>query len=224
MLRTKLDASLFEVLNEMTDEESIYRVQNIETAILTVRGQKIILDSDLARLYGVPTKVLNQAIKRNRNRFPADFMFRLTVPEATRLRSQPIDIQYDKANRSQFVTGSSKHRDPHFQPYVFTEHGAIMVATVLNSPQAVQMSVFVVRAFIRMRQALLSRVEMEKRLEQIEKILLVHDDSLRDLYGKIRPLLLPPPDPPTKPIGFQVRESGTRYTVGRKKRNRRTHN
>jgi hypothetical protein len=201
-----------------------YDNRMIESIILTVRGQKVILDSDLARIYGVQTKVLNQAIKRNRDRFPADFMFRLTLQEVADLRSQfvtsssqPIDSQDDKLNRSQFVTGSSKHRDPRFQPCVFTEHGAIMAATVLNSPQAVQMSVFVVRAFIRMRQALLSRVEMEKRLEQIEKILLVHDDSLRDLYGKIRPLLLPPPDPPQKPIGFQVKERQACYRVNRKR-------
>jgi hypothetical protein len=180
----------------MSEEKGIYQTRIIEAIILTVREQKVI----------------------------ADFMFRLTPQEVTDLRSQfvtsstqPIDGKRDNVNRSQFVTGSSKHRDPRFQPCVFTEHGAIMAATVLNSPKAVQMSVFVVRAFVRMRQALLSRVEMEKRLEQIEKILLVHDDSLRDLYGKIRPLLLPPPEPPPKPIGFQVKERQASYRVNRKR-------
>ena len=96
-------------------------------------------------------------------------------------------------------------------PFAFTEHGAIMAATVLNSPRAVQMSVFVVRAFIKMREQLLNRTEMEKRLTEIEKGLLSHDAALRDLYQKLRPLLLPPPAPPSKPIGFNVRERRARY-------------
>lgn len=98
----------------------------------------------------------------------------------------------------------------------FTEHGAIMAATVLNSPRAVEMSVFVVRAFVRMREELSSRRDMEKRLDQIEKILLVHDDHLRDLFEKIRPLLLPPPDEPKRPIGFQLRERRAIYRVRNK--------
>jgi hypothetical protein len=160
--------------------------------ILTIRGQKVILDRDLAVIYGVPTKALNQAVKRNRARFPVEFAFILTAEEVT-------------GNRSQFVTGSGKHRDRRYPPTVFTEHGAIMAATVLNSDRAVQMSVFIVRAFVRMRQAMLSRHEMEKRLDQIEKILLVHDDSLKALYERIRPLLLPPADQPKPRIGFHAK-------------------
>jgi hypothetical protein len=98
-------------------------------------------------------------------------------------------------------------------PNAFTEHGAIKAATVLNSPRAVQMSVFVVWAFIKMREQLLNRSEMEKRLAEIEKGLMSHDAALRDLCAKLRPLLLPPPDPPSKPIGFSVRESRARYQV-----------
>jgi hypothetical protein len=100
-----------------------------------------------------------------------------------------------------------------FQPYAFTEHGAIMAATVLNSPRAVEMSVFVVRAFVRLRQAFLARNAIEKRLDVIEKTLLVHDSGLRDLYDKLRPLLLPPPDPPRKAIGFGVKEKDGSETV-----------
>ena len=108
---------------------------SIETFIYTIRGQKVILDADLARIYGVTTKRLNEQVKRNIKRFPFDFMFEV-MPE-----------ELNDVNRSQFATGSQKHRDPKFLPYAFTEHGAIMVANVLNSPSAVEMSVFVVRAF-----------------------------------------------------------------------------
>jgi hypothetical protein len=103
-----------------------------------------------------------------------------------------------------------------YLPHAFTEHGAIMATTVLNSPQAVRMSVFVVRAFVKMREYLLNRAELEKRLADIEKTLLAHDTALRDVYQKIRPLLLPPPDPPPKRIGFGVKEGRARYGVKRK--------
>jgi hypothetical protein len=202
----------------------------IESAILTLRGQKVVLDADLARIYGVATKVLNRAVKRNSDRFPLDFLFQLTQPEIANLRSQfaasglqSTHNPHDEMNRSQSVTssdgvmrrqiGTASRRNLRHLPYAFTEHGAIMAATVLNSPRAVQMSVFVVRAFIKMREQLLNRSEMEKRLAEIERGLMSHDAALRDLYAKIRPLLLPPPDPPNKPIGFSVRESRARYRV-----------
>jgi hypothetical protein len=114
-------------------------VGDITRSILALHGHRVILDAELATLYGVPTKALNQAVKRNAERFPEDFMFRLTRVETEAL------------NRSQFVTGPQKHRDPRFPPFAFTEHGAIMAATILNSPRAVEMSVFVVRAFVRLR-------------------------------------------------------------------------
>jgi len=113
----------------------------------------VILDSDLAALYGVPTKVLNQAVKRNDARFPEDFRFRLAQTEV------------DDLNRSQSVTGSQKHRDPRFPPTAFTEYGAILAATVLNSRRAVEMSIFVVRAFIRSRELLTSNNEVAHRFE-----------------------------------------------------------
>ncbi len=188
----------------MTDSPIRQAAAVIPQRIVTFRGQKVILDADLAALYGVPVKRLNEQVKRNISRFPEDFMFRLTAAEL-KTESAPA------GNRSQFATGSSKHRDPRFPPYAFTEHGAIMAATVLNSPRAVEMSVFIVRAFVRMRQALLARNAIEKRLDVIEKTLLVHDSGLRDLYDKLRPLLLPPPDPPRKAIGFGVKERRAAY-------------
>jgi len=110
-------------------------VEDISRAILVLRGDKVLLDAELAALYGVTTKRLNEQVKRNAERFPEDFMFRLTRAETEAL------------NRSHFATGSQKHRDPRFAPYAFTEHGAIMAATILNSPRAIEMSVYVVRAF-----------------------------------------------------------------------------
>jgi hypothetical protein len=179
---------------------SMLPVEVISERILTVRGKKVILASDLADMYGVATKALNQAVKRNAAKFPADFAFQLTLEEAkaaSRLRSQFVTLK-----RGQHLK---------YLPHVFTEHGAIMAATVLNSPEAIQMSVFVVRAFVKMRQALISRSELERRLVRIENILLSHDESIRELYDQIRPLLLPPPETPRKKIGFEVKEAAGRY-------------
>lgn len=181
----------------MTESPATYGTERAEHMILTVRGQKVILDSDLARIYGVSTGRLNEQVRRNASRFPADFAFELTAEEVTHLRSQ-IAISRSWGGRR-------------YRPWAFTEHGAMMAANVLRSQRAVDMSVFVVRAFVRMRQEMLGRHEMEKRLDQIEKILLVHDDSLKDLYRQIRPLLLPPPTPAKPRIGFQVRERHARY-------------
>ena len=124
----------------MARSKALTRTEDITRAILVLRGHRVILDAELAALYSVPTKALNQAVKRNAERFPDDFMFRLTRAETEAL------------NRSQSVTGSQKHRDPRLLPFAFTEHGAIMAATVLNSPRAVEMSVYVVRAFVKLRE------------------------------------------------------------------------
>ncbi len=139
-------------------------------------------------LYGVTTGNFNKAVARNQDRFPADFSFVLSGEELDNLIFQ--------------IGTSRSHGGRRKSPRVFTEHGAIMAATVLNSPQAVRMSVYVVRVFMRMRQELLGRAEMEKRLAQIEKTLMGHDSALHDLYQKIRPLLLPPPESPRPRIGF----------------------
>lgn len=166
----------------------------IETLILALRGQKVILDADLAELYGVETRVLNQAVRRNAERFPEDFLFELTREEILRI--------------SQTVTSLAKLKFSK-QAQAFTEHGALMAASVLNSPKAVEMSVFVIRAFVRAREQLAANAAIHKRLAEIDKTLLAHDAALRDVYHKLLPLLQPPPAPPKKGrIGF-TRENET---------------
>jgi len=191
----------------------------IETLILNIRNQKVILDADLAELYGVPTYRFNEAFKRNRERFPDDFAFQLTAKEFAGLRSQMtaanssqiamsssqvVESEGSVPNRSQFVTSSQKHRGAAYRPWAFTEHGAIMAATVLNSSEAVAMSVFVVRAFMQMREQLVANAAILKRLAEIDKTLLEHDSALRVIWTKLQPLLAPPPEPPRRRIGFNA--------------------
>ena len=164
-------------------------MERIEKAILFIRGEKVMLDTDLAELYGVETKVLNQAVKRNAGRFPEDFMFRLTVEEIADL------------NRSQIVTGSQKHRDPRFPPYAFTEHGALMLANVLNSERAAQTSVQVVRVFVRLRQMLASNAELARKLAALEQ---KYDAQFKVVFDAIRQLMSPPAKP-KREIGFHVK-------------------
>ena len=176
-----------------TQRTALAPVEHITQSILVFRGHKVLLDVELAELYGVPTKVLNQAVKRNAERFPEDFMFRLSRAEA------------EAFNRSQSVTGSQKHRDPRFPPHAFTEHGAIMAASVLNSPQAVEMSVYVVRAFVHLRELLSSNRELARRFAQLEtrldKKLTEHDRAIGAILSAIRELMYPTP-PKRRPIGF----------------------
>ncbi len=171
-----------------------------------VRSQRVMLDGDLARLYGVTTMAFNQAIKRNLARFPQDFIFRLTREELGNLISQIVISSQKPAGplRSQNVILKNSRRGQHrkYLPLVFTEHGAIMAATILRSPRAVTMSVYVVRAFVRMREELLTNAVILKRLAQIDKKLLEHDVVLQDVVEKLLPLLNPPPDPPRPKIGF----------------------
>jgi hypothetical protein len=164
---------------------------NIAPLIVTVRDQRVILDADLAALYGVSTMVLNQAVKRNWERFPEVFIFQLTRSEWLNDLKSQIVISNTRGGR----------RSP---PFAFTEHGALMAANVLNSPKAIQMSVALIAAFIRLREVLAADHAMAKRLAEIENTVLTHDTALRDLYQKIRPLLLPPPDPPRRKIGFKT--------------------
>jgi hypothetical protein len=181
----------------------------IESLILNIRNQKVILDADLAQLYGVPTKVFNQAVKRNVERFPEDFIFQLTAHEWSSLKSQIVTSSLEKPQTegvvpiwSQFVTSSKRHRGAAYRPIAFTEHGAIMAATILNSPEAVAMSVFVVRAFMQMREQLAANAAILKRLAEIDKTLLEQDSALRAIWTKLQPLLAPPPEPPKRRIGF----------------------
>jgi len=184
---------------------------DIDPLIVEVRGQKVILDADLARVYGVPTKALNQAVKRNSARFPEDFLFKLTVEEIEEL------------NRSQIVTGSQKHRDPRFVPSAFSDHGAIMAANILNSPRAVQMSVFVVRAFVKLRAALTDSREQARKLADVEAELKsrldVHEVAIVDILERIMKILDPPPpqpEPPKPDLGFHIKEDAVPYRTRRK--------
>ncbi len=173
----------------------------IDSLILEVRGQRVILDADLATLYGVFTKRLNEQVKRNEDRFPADFTFQLTAAEKAHLVAN-----CDHLRRLKYSP---------VLPRAFTEHGALMVANVLNSPRAVAMSVYVIRAFIKMRENLAANAAILKRLTEIDKTLLLHDAALREIFQRIRPLLEPPPAPPKPEIGFHVRESSVPYRVRR---------
>jgi hypothetical protein len=179
----------------------------IESLILTLRGQKVILAPDLADVYGVETRALNQAVKRNAERFPEDFIFQLTAGEFSALKDAGTVSSDGRASlRSQIVILESG-RHAKYPPHVFTEHGAIMAAMVLNSPEAVSMSVFVVRAFMQMREQLAANAAILKRLAEIDKTLLEHDSALRTIWTKLQPLLAPPPEPPKRRIGFNADNS-----------------
>jgi hypothetical protein len=155
----------------------------LEPLILRIRGRRVIRDFDLARLYGVTTKALNQAVKRNVSRFPVDFAFQLSRAEAADLRvSMAASTQNsskdhgDARDRSQIVTGSQQHRrSAAFRPWAFAEHGALMAANVLRSNRAVQMSIFVIRAFVRLREHVAANTAILKRLAEIDETLLQHD-------------------------------------------------
>ena len=167
-----------------------------------VRGQRVMLDSDLAELYGVATKVFNQAIKRNSDRFPADFMFQLTADEHDSLRSQFVTLNPDEPLKPQIATlkaGRGQHRK--YLPYVFTEHGAIMAASVLNSPRAVEMSVFVVRAFVQLRELLSTHRELSQQLDKLERKFATHDQAISGLIDAIRQITSVPAKK-SRPIGF----------------------
>ena len=179
--------------------------------IREVRGQRVLLDSDLSAIYGVPAKALNQAVKRNANRFPEDFWFRLTEEEWADLRSQFVTANAEpQPNRSQIVTGSQRHRDPRFLPYAFTEHGALQAANILKSERAAAMSVFVIRAFVQMRAELSRTSDLAHKLSELEARLTgrldSHEQAIVHVMQRLVKLLASPsvPPPPPKPkIGFK---------------------
>lgn len=172
-----------------TSRAGLIRVEHITRTILLVRDQRVMLDADLAALYGVTTKALNQAVKRNAARFPEDFLFRLDRTEVEAL------------NRSQSVTGSQKHRSSRFPPFAFTEHGAIMAATILNTSNAVEMSLYVVRAFLQLRELLASNSQLARKLDELERKLRGHDEAITAILSAIRDLMNPPA-PKRRGIGF----------------------
>ena len=170
-------------------EKPVFLAPDINSVIRTFRGFKVILDSDLAAIYGVPTFRFNEAVRRNIEKFPDDFLFQLTKQEYQTLTSQSA---ISKTGRG----GRRTH------PWAFTEHGALQGANILNSPAASAMSVYVIRAFIQLRDEFAANATLEKRLAIIEKTLISHDTTLRDVIQKIRPLLLPPNEVPKRRIGF----------------------
>jgi hypothetical protein len=169
-------------------------VEELERKICLIRGQKVMLDSDLAELYGVTTKRLNEQVRRNAERFPEDFMFQLSSDESESLRSH-------------FATSSLNHGGRRYLPYAFTEHGALMAASVLNTPRAVEVSLYVVRAFVRLRELIASHKDLARKLDELEK---KYDGQFHVVFEAIRQLMATE-DRPRRRIGFEVREARARY-------------
>ncbi len=188
----------------LRDQSGMKTERPIESLILTLRGQKVILAGDLAGLYGVPTRRLNEQVKRNAERFPEDFLFPLTAKEFVELQALGAVTADGRAALRSQIAILKRGQHAKYPPHAFTEHGAIMAATVLNSPEAVRMSVYVVRAFIQMREQIAANAAILKRLAEIDKSLLDHDQALRAIWTKLQPLLAPPPPAPTRRIGFHV--------------------
>jgi len=193
----------------MTRNAVLISADRIERLILLVRGEKVILDADLARLYGVSTKRFNEQVKRNRRRFPKRFMFRLTADE-----------------KAEVVANCDHLKNLKFSPvlpYAFTEHGAIMAATVLNSPRAIQVSIYVIEAFVRLRGLLSSNRELVRKLAELEKELKerldVHEAAIVDILRRMMDIIDPPalPEPSHKQIGFQVKERHGLYRINKRR-------
>ncbi len=167
--------------------EIIMAPEIIENKIFLIRGKKVVLDRNLAQLYGVETKVINQAVKRNIERFPNDFMFQLTVKEASSLRSHFVTLK-----RGQHLK---------YLPYAFTEYGILMLSSVLNSPRAIQVNIQIMRTFTKLREMLSTHVELKQKIENLEK---KYDYQFKIVFETIKKLL-EPPDKPKNPIGFHIR-------------------
>ena len=165
-------------------------VEFVTHKILLIRGQKVMLDSDLAEFYQVPTMRLNEQVKRNTDRFPTDFVFRLSPEETSNL------------NLSQFAMGSQKHRDPRFSPYAFTEHGVLMLSAVLKSQRAAEVSILIVRAFVRLREILSSNKELGFKVSEIEREQVIQNRHINAIY-RILDKLISEPDKPKECIGFR---------------------
>lgn len=197
--------------NRSMSSPPLLPLETITHNILLLRGQKVLLDTDLATLYDVPTKRFNEQVKRNLERFPSDFMFQLSEDEWAGLRSQIATLK----------GGRGQHRK--YMPYAFTEHGAIMAATILNSPRATEVSVYVVRAFVRLREVLASNTELAKRLDDLEQATearaMQHDVfarntrvQLKQVFDAIRELMTPPEPQKKRPIGFVTGEEKPKQT------------
>ena len=177
-------------------------VEIIERKIYLIRSQKVMLDSDLAKLYGVPIKRLNEQVRRNLKRFPVDFMFQLTKYEADSLRSQIASLK----------DGRGEHRK--YLPYAFTENGVAMLSSVLNSERAIDVNIQIMRTFTKLREMLLTHKDLQKKIEELER---KYDAQFKVVFDAIRQLMAPP-EPKKRKIGFEVRESMARYGASGRKR------
>jgi len=177
---------------------NLISVEVIATRILEIRGKKVMLDRDLARLYGVKTKRLNEQMRRNKKRFPDDFMFRLSREETESLRSQFATLNNMKSDNSR----RGKHIK--YLPYVFTEQGVAMLSSVLNSERAIQVNILIMRAFTKLREILLTHKELALKIEQLEKKYAEHDKTIKDIFEAIRQLLELPVEKPKRRIGFHT--------------------
>jgi phage regulator Rha-like protein len=186
----------------MAQEHAIVR-RPVEGRILFIRGHKVLLDSDLAELYGVGVKRLNEQVKRNPDRFPADFMFLLTAEEYTALRSQIATSKPGRGGRR-------------YASFAFTEHGAIMAASVLNSPRAIEMSVLVVRAFVRLREMLATNKELAAKVAELERRLETHNGAIKHIVAAIKQLMQPPIRPPRQ-IGFRPEPAASKAKASKQR-------
>lgn len=180
----------------MTDV--ILRQENIAQLVFFVRGEKVMLDADLARLYSVEARALNQAVARNRQRFPADFMFRLSFEEYDRIWSQFVTSSGTSDNSSQIVMSSRKHRARSHRPYAFTEQGVAMLSSVLRSPRAVEVNIAIMRTFVQLRRLMDSNRDLARKIEKLEK---KYDEQFSVIFAAIKELIAAPAKP-QKQIGF----------------------
>lgn len=198
--------------------KEIIPIEQVARRILYIRGEKVLLDFDLAVLYGVGVKVLNQAVKRNRERFPDDFMFQLTNEETQLFRSQLLGLENRQVaenegtgtNWSQIVTSSQKYRGTKYRPYAFTEEGVAMLSSVLKSKRAVKVNIAIMRAFVKLRQTLDANRQLAQKFSELEQRVEKHDDEIAAIPEAIRQLMAPP-EGPRREIGFHVREKAARY-------------
>ena len=170
--------------------------ERIARAIWIMRGLRVMLDADLAELYDVPTKALNQAVKRNAARFPEDFMFQLSWEEAQALRSQTVTL--DTIGRD-----TSRGANVKYRPYVFTEQGVAMLSSVLRSERAVAVNIEIMRTFVKLREWLSTNQELARKLDELERTIASHDQAIAGVLDAIRQLMNPPPEPKKRPIGFR---------------------
>ena len=192
--------------------KEIIPAEQIALRIRHFRGEKVLLDFDLAALYGVETRVLNQAVRRNADRFPADFMFQLSSEEAETLSQvvTPSVAGHDVSNSSQIVMSSGKYRGKRYRPYAFTEQRVAMLSSVLNSESAVKMNIAIIRAFVQLRRALETNRELARKFSELERRIDKHDTEIDVILEAIRQLMAPA-EKPRREIGFHVREEAARY-------------